>query len=149
MSRPCRSCIPTTTSSHASTPFGMACCRNIRFSRGRTVTNTSADRGTRRGTFPQGPTEEHLVEELAGIIWRKRRRRLAEAAAHHRALKRSTDPYRETAKAALIHVATHDEDEIGSVDDAIRATEQQTVEDCADLESDQAMTEKALALLKN
>jgi hypothetical protein len=29
---------------------------------------------------PQGPTEEHLVEELAGIIWRKRRLRLAEAA---------------------------------------------------------------------
>jgi len=24
---------------------------------------------------PQGPTEEHLVEELAGIIWRKRRLR--------------------------------------------------------------------------
>ena len=23
---------------------------------------------------PQGPTEEHLVEELAGIVWRKRRR---------------------------------------------------------------------------
>ena len=23
---------------------------------------------------PQGPTEEHLVEELAGILWRKRRR---------------------------------------------------------------------------
>ena len=22
---------------------------------------------------PEGPTEEHLVEELAGIIWRKRR----------------------------------------------------------------------------
>ena len=31
---------------------------------------------------PQGPTEEHLVEELAGILWRKRRLRLAEAAAH-------------------------------------------------------------------
>jgi hypothetical protein len=30
---------------------------------------------------PQGPTEEHLVEELAGILWRKRRLRLAEAAA--------------------------------------------------------------------
>ena len=25
---------------------------------------------------PQGPTEEHLVEELAGILWRKRRLRL-------------------------------------------------------------------------
>jgi hypothetical protein len=24
---------------------------------------------------PQGPTEEHLVEELAGILWRKRRLR--------------------------------------------------------------------------
>jgi hypothetical protein len=23
---------------------------------------------------PQGPTEEHLVEEVAGIVWRKRRR---------------------------------------------------------------------------
>ncbi len=29
---------------------------------------------------PQGPTEEHLVEELAGIIWRKQRLRLAESA---------------------------------------------------------------------
>ena len=50
---------------------------------------------------PQGPTEEHLVEELAGIIWRKRRLRLAESAAHHRALKRTTDPYRETAQPRL------------------------------------------------
>ena len=33
---------------------------------------------------PQGPTEEHLVEEIAGILWRKRRLRLAEAAAHRR-----------------------------------------------------------------
>jgi hypothetical protein len=30
---------------------------------------------------PQGPTEEHLVEEIAGIFWRKRRLRLAENAA--------------------------------------------------------------------
>ena len=35
---------------------------------------------------PQGPTEEHLVEELAGILWRKRRLRLAEAAAQRRSL---------------------------------------------------------------
>jgi hypothetical protein len=26
---------------------------------------------------PQGPTEEHLVEELAGVVWRKRRLQLA------------------------------------------------------------------------
>ena len=69
---------------------------------------------------PQGPTEEHLVEELAGVIWRKRRLRLGEGAAHHRALKRSTDLHRETAKAALIHIAGDVEKE--SVSDAITAT---------------------------
>jgi len=31
---------------------------------------------------PVGPTEEHLVEELTGIFWRKRRIRLAEAASY-------------------------------------------------------------------
>ncbi len=38
---------------------------------------------------PQGPTEEQLVEELAGIIWRKRRLRLAEAATHRGGLRRT------------------------------------------------------------
>jgi hypothetical protein len=94
---------------------------------------------------PQGPTEEHLVEELAGIIWRKRRLRLGESAAHHRALKRASDPYQQTAKAALIHIAGDVETDF--IGDAIRSTEDQTAEDCADLKSDQAMTEKALRLL--
>ncbi len=31
--------------------------------------------------MPEGPTETHLVEEVAGIFWRKRRLRLAEASA--------------------------------------------------------------------
>src|SRR4051794_23623505 len=52
---------------------------------------------------PQGPTEEHLVEELAGILWRKRRLRLAEAAAHRRGLEATLEPYKETAKGALGH----------------------------------------------
>jgi hypothetical protein len=42
---------------------------------------------------PQGPTEEHLVEELAGILWRKRRLRLAEAAAHRRGLEDTLSPH--------------------------------------------------------
>jgi hypothetical protein len=33
---------------------------------------------------PAGPTEDHLVEELAGIMWRKHRLRLAEAASFRR-----------------------------------------------------------------
>ena len=36
---------------------------------------------------PQGITESHLVEEIAGVIWRKRRLRLAEAAIFRRGLK--------------------------------------------------------------
>src|SRR5579862_2382006 len=95
---------------------------------------------------PQGPTEEHLVEELAGTIWRKRRLRLGESAAHHLALKRTTDPFQETAQAALIHVPGPVE--INSVDDAIRATDEQTTENRLDVENDQAMTEKALGLLE-
>ena len=51
---------------------------------------------------PQGPTEEHLVEEIAGIVWRKRRLRLAEAAAHRRGLEDTLEPYRKTEKAALV-----------------------------------------------
>ena len=39
---------------------------------------------------PSGPTEEHLVEELAGILWRKRRLRMAEGAALRRGLERAT-----------------------------------------------------------
>ena len=41
---------------------------------------------------PRGPTEEHLVEELAGILWRKRRLRLAEAAAHRCGLAETFSP---------------------------------------------------------
>jgi hypothetical protein len=95
--------------------------------------------------MPQGPTEEHLVEELAGVIWRKRRLRLGENAAHHRALMRATDPYQHTAKAALIDVTG--DVETDCIADAICADEQRTAEDGADLEQDQTMTEKALQIL--
>jgi hypothetical protein len=94
---------------------------------------------------PQGPTEEHLVEELAGVIWRKRRLRLGESAAHHRALKRASDPYQHTAEAALINVAG--DVEADCIGDAIRATEEQTAENQADLEDDQAMTGEAFRIL--
>jgi hypothetical protein len=31
---------------------------------------------------PRGPTEDHLIEEIAGVVWRKRRLRLAEAGSY-------------------------------------------------------------------
>jgi len=94
---------------------------------------------------PQGPTEEHLVEEVAGILWRKRRLRLAEAAAHRRGLEDTLEPYRKTVKAALVHLDATDESE--RVVDAIRATPEDTAQDLSDMEADEAMTRRALDLL--
>ena len=94
---------------------------------------------------PEGPTEEHLVEEIAGIMWRKRRLRLAEAAAHRRGLEGTLASYRETVKVALVHLDTTGQSE--RVVDAIRATAADTDEDIADMEADEAMTRHALELL--
>ena len=94
---------------------------------------------------PQGPTEEHLVEELAGILWRKRRLRLAEAAAHRRGLDGTLSSYSQTAKVALVHLDAADQSE--RVVDAIRATTSDTEEDIRDMQADEAMTSRALSLL--
>jgi hypothetical protein len=94
---------------------------------------------------PQGPTEEHLVEELVAILWRKRRLRLAEAAAHRRRLDRTLASYRETVKVALVHLDATDPSE--RVVDAIRATATDTEEDIAEMAADEAMTRRALDLL--
>jgi len=94
---------------------------------------------------PQGPTEEHLVEELAGILWRKRRLRLAEAAAHRRGLNGTLASYRETVKVALVHLDATDQSE--RVVDAIRATASDTDDDIREMDEDEAMTRRALDLL--
>jgi hypothetical protein len=94
---------------------------------------------------PQGPTEEHLVEELAGILWRKRRLRLAEAAAHRRGLEGALAPWRNTVEAALVHLNV-----MGRCDGvayAVRATQAETEKDIAEIEENEAMTRHALDLL--
>ena len=95
---------------------------------------------------PQGPTEEHLVEELAGILWRKRRLRMAEGALYHRGLKDTLEPFRKTTEAALVHLDAGKQ--IAHTVDAIQATPEDTRRNLEDLGEDQAMTEKALNLLK-
>src|SRR6516225_8044339 len=94
---------------------------------------------------PQGPTEEHLVEEIAGVMWRKRRLRLAEAAAHRRGLDGTLASYRETVKVALVHLDTTGQSE--RVVNAIRATAAETEEDIREIQEDEAMTRRALDLL--
>src|SRR5271166_2360704 len=94
---------------------------------------------------PQGPTEEHLVEEVAGILWRKRRLRLAEAAAHRRGLEEALAPRRDTAKAAVVHLDAIDES--WDVGVAIRATTADTEDDIHEREEDEAIVHRALNLL--
>ena len=94
---------------------------------------------------PKGPTEEHLVEELAGVLWRKRRLRLAEAAAYRRGLDGALDSYRGTTKAALVHLDDTAEAEWAAV--AVRATATDTEEEIRDMQEDQAVTNRAIKLL--
>jgi hypothetical protein len=94
---------------------------------------------------PEGPTEEHLIEEIGGIFWRKRRLRLAEAAGHRRGLEGTLASYRETVKVALVHLGSSGQSE--RVVDAIRATPTETEEDIRDMREDEAMTRRALELL--
>jgi hypothetical protein len=94
---------------------------------------------------PQGPTEEHLVEELSGIVWRKRRLRLAEAAAHRRGLYDTMDTYSKTARVALAHL--HKGQGTQGVEDAIRDTPAGAGDAARDLEADEAMSRRALGVL--
>ena len=97
--------------------------------------------------LPIGATEQHLVEEVAGILWRKRRLRLAEAAAFRCGLEDTLRSYRDTAKVALAHL--HPSGDPEAVADAVRATTADTEEDVADVAADEAMTHRALALLSS
>jgi hypothetical protein len=96
---------------------------------------------------PQGPTEEHLVEEVAGIIWRKRRLRLSEGATHRQGLEGTLDPNGETVKAALVHLDAAEQSE--RVVDAIRATSRDTQDDIRDILDNESVTRHALKILED
>ena len=94
---------------------------------------------------PQGPTEEHLVEELAGALWRQRRLRLAEAAAYRRGLEEH-----------LLAIPRDGEGGSGSrtkadksvdVSEAVRTTSAQAEDELRALEGVEAMTRRALDIL--
>jgi hypothetical protein len=97
---------------------------------------------------PQGPTEEHLVEELAGVIWRKRRLRLAEAAIYRDRLRKdamSTYEPEQIAGAALLPAIGKQVK--ADIPQSLTATPAETARDLRDVKRDQAMTCKALNIL--
>ena len=94
---------------------------------------------------PSGPTELHLVEELAGIFWRKRRLRMAETSAHRRGLDRALCDYRDTAKVAVEHRHTSNSYEAART--AVHMTPADTESQLVDIAADEAMTLRAIAVL--
>jgi hypothetical protein len=99
---------------------------------------------------PKGPTEEHLVEELAGIFWRKRRLRMAEAAVYRDKLRRDASGYADGAHiagAALLPITGNCEGN-ASISQALTATPSETARDLRDLKRDQAMTRRAWNILQ-
>jgi hypothetical protein len=99
---------------------------------------------------PVGPTEEHLVEELAGIIWRKRRLRMAEAAVYREKLRHDATAYSgpDNIAGAAVLPLTGDANGKASIPRAIAATPAETARDLRDLKRDQGMTQRALNILQ-
>jgi hypothetical protein len=96
---------------------------------------------------PSGPTEQHLVTELTGVLWRKNRLRLAEASTYHRALTSTTDTFSTTADAALV-LAPISHQKV-DVSEAIKAAPDDTQRDLSDLEANRGMALKALEILRS
>ena len=95
---------------------------------------------------PRGPTEEHLIEEIAGVIWRKRRLRLAEAASYQRGLGKAMDFPSTTLRTALIPVeCTGPRNK--PIIDAITVSPSATAVDLAELKGREASARSALEIL--
>ncbi len=94
--------------------------------------------------MPEGPTETHLVEEVAGIFWRKRRLRLAEASAMREGLHGATQSYSDTGEAALVCVSGAG----GDVGEALRAKPEETEQELRENREAWEATDKDLAVLR-
>jgi hypothetical protein len=99
---------------------------------------------------PNGPTEEHLVEELAGIIWRKRRVRMAEASVFRQELRHKATGYNgpEHIVGAALLPLTGCLEARANIPLAITATGAETARDLRELRRDQSITQDALAILE-
>jgi hypothetical protein len=94
---------------------------------------------------PEGQTERYLLEELAGIIWRKQRLRSAETALHHYSLKRAIEEFLAGGEATLRGVTHNHPDPLPALS---ASSPEETDRYLADIEAYRAQTVKAMGLLK-
>jgi hypothetical protein len=93
---------------------------------------------------PEGPTERHLVDELAGIIWRLQRVGMAEAALHRHGLSQAREPFKDTVKHAFAYVGGSEGD--ASVSNALTTTTEDRNEELLNNQDISVNIEKALRI---
>jgi hypothetical protein len=98
---------------------------------------------------PDGPTEEHLVEELCATIWRKRRVRMAEASVFRRKLRHKATDYNgsEHIVGAALLPLTGESEARANIPCAIAATATETARDLRELRRDQGIARDTLDIL--
>jgi hypothetical protein len=95
---------------------------------------------------PRGPTEESLVEELAGVHLRRGRLRLAEAAIQRRGLNETLPGFHGTVKAALAHLGEAKTE--GTVADALTSTDEDSAAEIAFFEKARTEVERLVKILR-
>ena len=95
---------------------------------------------------PVGPTEHHLVEEVAGVMWRRRRLELAEGAAYAIGIRKATSPHAETARTAVAYLQMNMKNEDVNFTAALTATDEETAKE---LRAERAASEKAFKAFKH
>ena len=119
------------------------------------IKSRSGDKGVLTTTFRShgrsqlDQLEEHLVEELAGIIWRKRRLRMAEAAVYREKLRHDATGYQtpEHLVGAALLPLTGSAEGKANIPQALAATPADTARDLRDVRRDQTRTRHARNIL--
>lgn len=101
--------------------------------------------------LPVNATECHLVEELAGIIWRKKRLRMAESAYHRRSLQIKAESLSSNTlvQAAVIYNDVQLRASTSSIKDALTSTDEEDEKDLAELEAAHSSTLNTAQALKD
>ena len=95
---------------------------------------------------PAGPTEHHLVEEVASVMWRRRRLELAEGAAYAIGIRKATTgSYTTTAADAVAHLQMNMKNEDVNFAAALTATDEETAKE---LRGERSAAEKAFKAFK-
>lgn len=97
---------------------------------------------------PGGATELHLVEELAGILWRKRRVLMAEGASINRNLKNLTGTEINSPIPAAVPFERGLSSKGADLTDLLSATPEEIAEQHRDADLDLKATQKAAAILR-